>query len=452
MTTQHQADLESQLEKLMKLVSPRVGLIRRLTRLTRNAEEPNPPVIYQALLSHFNFRTATELERSGGGKGETETQSRLSAIGEALERYCAHHYHPSWFRRAPFAAIHQPGDQAAGQSALSPADCVLFSEEQYNRPGFPYVRFDPWQTMSWLRGWTLPERRELWVPAALTFLNYFGDTPQEYLCSSTSNGLAAGPDLESALLGGFYELVERDAMIVNWMNRLPAPRVDCGALGGLSQTIIRHYRRSGIEVVVFHLATDIPIPVMMAMAIDRSGRGPAAVAGLGCDLNPAQAIRKSLLELCQVHPGEAAKFANRSAQSQLHSYHEVRTLEDHSSFFASPERMAELSFLLDNQRTSSLGEIADFSSGDTAADLTTVIRLLNQAGCRTAFAEITSPDLSDFPVRVVRAFATGLQPIHFGYGEERLGGHRLFNVARIMGVDHHVRTVADLNLCPHPLG
>ena len=428
----------------MKLVSPRIGLIRRLTRLARHADEPNPPVIYQALLAHFNFRTATELERSGGGKGETETQSILSAIGEALERYCAQHYHPTWFLRAPFADI--------SAMALSPVECVLYSEAQYARPGFPFARFNPQQPLSWLRGWTLPDRRELWVPASLTFLNYFGETPPEYLCASTSNGLAAGPDLDSALLGAFYELVERDAMIINWMNRLPAPRVNGEALGGLSQTIIRHYRRSGIEVVVFHLATDIPIPVMMAMAIDRSGRGPAAVAGLGCDLDPVLAVKKALLELCQVRPGEAAKFAKRSHGERLQSYHQIRTLEDHSSFFAAPERMGELSFLLDHQQTRASDELASLSSGDTAADLATVIRSLNEAGCRTAFAEITTPDLADFPVRVVRAFATGLQPIHFGHGEERLGGSRLFAVARALGFDERIRTAADLNPCPHPLG
>jgi ribosomal protein S12 methylthiotransferase accessory factor len=442
-----ETQLETQLELLMKLVSPRTGLIRRLTRMARNAEEPNPPVLYQALLSHFNFRTATELERSGGGKGETETQSILSAIGEALERYCAQHYHPTWFLRAPFADI--------SAAALSPVECVLYAEEQYARPGFPYARFNPWQPLSWLRGWTLPDRRALWTPASLVYLNYFGDAPQEYLCSSTSNGLAAGPDLESALLSAFYELVERDALIINWMNRLPAPQVNCEALGGLSQTIIRHYRRSGLAVVVFHLATDIPIPVMMAMAIDRREdgvRGPAAVAGLGCDLEPAEAVRKSLLELCQVRPGETAKFANRPSDGRLRSYQQVRTLADHSSFFASPERMGELSFLLNQQRSKSPAEIADHGGGDPAADLTTVIRLLNEAGCRTAFAEITTPDLADFPVRVVRAFATGLQPMHFGHGEERLGGSRLFTVARALGVDDRIRTAADLNPCPHPLG
>jgi ribosomal protein S12 methylthiotransferase accessory factor len=442
--TRLETQLASQLELLMKLVSPRTGLIRRLRRLSRQAEEPNPPVIYQALLAHFNFRTAPELERSGGGKGETETQSILSAIGEALERYCAQHYHPAWFLRAPFAKM--------SAAALSPIECVLYCEEQYARPGFPFARFNPWQPLSWLRGWTLPDRRELWVPASLVYLNYFGEAPQEYLCLATSNGLAAGPDLESALLGAFYELVERDAMIINWMNRLPAPRVNGDGLGGLSQTILRHYRRSGIEVIVFHLATDIPIPVMMALAIDRSGRGPAAVVGLGCDLDPALAVRKSLLELCQVRPGEAAKWAERPPGKRLQSYQQVRGLEDHSSFFASPARLGELSFLLDHQRTTSLAEMAGLGSGDAAADLTTVIRLLNEAGCRTAFAEITTPDLADFPLRAVRALATGLQPMHFGHGEERLGGSRLFTVAKTLGFDDRIRTAADLNPCPHPLG
>jgi len=47
--------------------------------------------------------------------------------------------------------------------------------------------------------------------------------------------------------------------------------------------------------------------------------------------------------------------------------------------------------------------------------------------------------------------ATELQPMHFGYGEERLGGRRLYEVAQTLGVSDHIRTEDELNLCPHPL-
>jgi len=60
-------------------------------------------------------------------------------------------------------------------------------------------------------------------------------------------------------------------------------------------------------------------------------------------------------------------------------------------------------------------------------------------------------DIVDFGMCVVRAIATGLQPMHFGFGQERLGGRRLYDVPKAMGYATEARSETDLNLCPHPL-
>ena len=99
-----------QVEELMQLVSPRVGLIRSLTRGARGPVEPNPPILYQAVLSHFDFRRAKLIERAAAGKGETENEAIGGAIGEAVERYCGSHLDVKVFRRANW--------QAAGPDAL----------------------------------------------------------------------------------------------------------------------------------------------------------------------------------------------------------------------------------------------------------------------------------------------------------------------------------------------
>jgi ribosomal protein S12 methylthiotransferase accessory factor len=41
--------------------------------------------------------------------------------------------------------------------------------------------------------------------------------------------------------------------------------------------------------------------------------------------------------------------------------------------------------------------------------------------------------------------------MHFGYGEERLGGKRLFEIAHILGHAAGTRGESELNPCPHPL-
>src|SRR5437660_1149528 len=84
-------DVEPDVRRLLELVSPKVGVIRSLTKVARGVEEPNPPVMYQAVLSHFDYRMAPQVERSAAGKGRTDSEAIRAALGEAVEHYCASH-------------------------------------------------------------------------------------------------------------------------------------------------------------------------------------------------------------------------------------------------------------------------------------------------------------------------------------------------------------------------
>ena len=116
-----------------------------------------------------------------------------------------------------------------------------------------------------------------------------------------------------------------------------------------------------------------------------------------------------------------------------------------------PERRSELAFLLDHGRQQSLRELPDRSTGHARGDLDTALGGLAAAGCRVAYVDLTTADVRPFGIRVVRTLATGLQPMHFGHGEERLGGRRLFDLPRSLGFATTSRDESDLNPCPHPL-
>ena len=82
---------DTQLVALAELVSPKTGILRRMHRRATSADEPPIPIIYDAMLSNFDFKKGSELERGACGKGLTETSAQIGAIGEAVERYCASH-------------------------------------------------------------------------------------------------------------------------------------------------------------------------------------------------------------------------------------------------------------------------------------------------------------------------------------------------------------------------
>jgi ribosomal protein S12 methylthiotransferase accessory factor len=93
--------------------------------------------------------------------------------------------------------------------------------------------------------------------------------------------------------------------------------------------------------------------------------------------------------------------------------------------------------------------MSDGSAGEDKNDSHCVI--VARQECRVAYVDLTTPDVAPYGVHVVRTIATGLQPIHFGTGEERLGGRRIFETAARLGYANGIRTEADLNPCPHPL-
>jgi ribosomal protein S12 methylthiotransferase accessory factor len=199
------------------------------------------------------------------------------------------------------------------------------------------------------------------------------------------------------------------------------------------------------------MCTDISAHVMMAVALDRTGTGPAALVGLGCHSSPIRAMERALLEICQLHPREVRRYHEQPPEQRLKRPEDVRTLEDHSAWLTVPEHLPEFSFLLENGRRTPLEDLPDYSTGSVPSDLEHCVSSLRHAGCRVLYADLTTSDVLDYPIRVARAVATGLQPIHFGYGEERLGGTRLFELAQKLGLSSHVLSESDLNPCPHPL-
>jgi ribosomal protein S12 methylthiotransferase accessory factor len=428
---------------LLDLVDERVGIIKKLARLSKDRAEPPLPIIYQATLAHFDYRKSEASERMAAGKATTESTAMVSAIAEAVERYCGYQQRENAIVYASAATLDAP--------AIEPSQFVLYSERQYARANLPYRRPELRRPLSWVRGKVVGSGEEIYAPASLVYMNYIGAGGNEFFTAPTSNGLAAGPDLTSAVLAGLYELVERDAFVITWMNRLPVPRVDFSRLTGVAETICRHYARFGIETLVFNVTTNIPITVMMALTIDHSGTGPSVVVGLGCHLSPSLALEKALMELCQVRAAAVLRYRRSLPSQKLKSYEDVQKLEDHSGFAAIREHLNEFSFLLNSGSVQRIEDLRDHSSGDPVTDVEFCRESLGSTGSTVAYVDLTQPDVEPYGLRVVRSIATGLQPIHFGFGEERLGGQRLYTVSRIMGYRDRDASEDDLNRCPHPL-
>lgn len=430
-------------ERLKELVSPRVGLIRDIAPQGRSADEPMPPYLYTATLSNYDFRVASKSDRMAAGKGMTKDEAITSAIGEATERYCAYHWDPQRTFIAKASDIQS--------RYITPQDCVLYSDRQYNIFEWPHPRYTPDRELGWLNGNDVLDDSPVALPESLVYLVFPPPRMEDYFAPSTSNGLAAGPNRPRAILGGLCELMERDAMLITWMNRLPAVELQFDHSPEIPGRIFRHYAHFGVNVRAFLMPSDLPAATVMAISFEEDPARPANVIGLGCHPDPNIALLKALFELCQGRPAEGSRFQSNPPQGRLDKYEDVHTLDDHSAFMSQMNRREEFAFLWQSNEKKRIEDLPNPSTGDAAQDLKRCATELAEMGHRPGYAVLTTPDLAGYDIHVVRVIAPGLQPVHFGHGQERLGGKRLYELPQQLGLSDRVHTESDLNPCPHPL-
>jgi ribosomal protein S12 methylthiotransferase accessory factor len=294
-------------------VSPITGIAKTLVRIT----DPADPVqhVYIAgsnmAVRHDSFqRLRRHLRASCCGKGTTDEQARASGLGEAIERY-------SGVFRGDEARIR--GSLASlGEQAIDPQTCMLYSETQYlerdrwnalerRLDGIP-LPFDPDADIEWSPLWSLTLAAPRYLPTSYLYYSY--PSPADtFFCFPDSNGNAAGATIEDAILQGFLELVERDAVAVWWYNRLRRRAVDLDAVDEqYVRDMVALHRRLGRDLWVLDLTSDLGVPAMISISrlVDPPvGRGEDIVFAPAAHLDARVCLLRSLTELNQMMPGVA---------------------------------------------------------------------------------------------------------------------------------------------------
>lgn len=128
-----------------------------------------------------------------GGKGLTREQAKMSAVGEAIERYCARQF---GYEKIVFKNVQELNH--TGVQYLNPNQ--LFPLEELN--------YDDRNNYEWVTGYDLKTKKKILIPANVVFFPYNAETKLHFTSQSTT-GLASGVTLEEAILQGGCEVFER---------------------------------------------------------------------------------------------------------------------------------------------------------------------------------------------------------------------------------------------------
>ena len=158
------------------LVSPKVGLVTDLSPQMRGAEEPVPPFLYTATLAHFDFRTVDRQERLNR-RQRTAPNARQNSPRSAKQSNATRPIIGIPARRFSLAKRSELG------AAISPAECVLYADEQYCRAGLhlPALVGGCWRPAGSTAS-NCQAGREVALPASLSYLVFPFAARRGFLC------------------------------------------------------------------------------------------------------------------------------------------------------------------------------------------------------------------------------------------------------------------------------
>jgi bacteriocin biosynthesis cyclodehydratase domain-containing protein len=433
---------EETLNKYQHLVSPITGVVSMLVPAL-NADG----VIHVYVAGHnhalkmqrLDFLKAS-LRNASSGKGISRAQAKTSALCEAIERYSGERSGAEVTVTANFQEMRK----RFGADVIHPNEVTLYSDRQltereaWNGKKSKFNRvpeaMDKSIPIDWTPVWSLTHRRHKYLPTQLLYYQSKASATCDALYSlACSNGNASGNNLEEAVLQGFCELVERDAVALWWYNRLQKPGV---AIESFDEPYLLdlncHYQTLGREAWALDITSDLGIPTFAAVSRFPAGPEERILFGLGCHLDARIALQRAFAELNQMlglaQEGKDGALAVEDEETL--SWFRTATLTNQP--YLTPDKTIAAKRRKD---------FAPLGSGDLLEDIRLCRRIVEERGMEVLVLDQTRPEVK---MPVVKVIVPGLR--HFW---ARFAPGRLYDVPVQMGWQK--RSLAEEELNPVPV-
>lgn len=389
-----------------------------------------------ALRSKTLFWLNQHLRSGNGGKGKTWAQAKAGALCESLERYCLSYHGEEYTVRDSLESL--------GEKAVHPNICMNYSDLQYeNREvinkscskffSMVPILFDSSLEMDWSPVYSLSRGDFKYLPSCFLYAQYPAEDELNLFAYPDSNGCAAGNTTEEALLQGFLELIERDAVAIWWYNKLQRPAVDIDSFNEPYFTTLKEFYASiNRSLYVIDLTSDLGIPVFAAISHRLDGGKENIIFAFGAHVDARIGVERSLIELNQILP-----IANVSEEKRAQGTY----LTGDKVFvdWLDDATLAHQSYLVpqDDVPAKKAGDYKQLCPPTIYDSVLFCIKAAGKQGLEVLALDLTRRDIG---LPVVKVIVPGMR--HFW---QRLGPGRLYNVPVKMGWLDTPRKEEELN-------
>jgi len=426
-------DAQSDRERLQQIENPTTGII---TGVQRVPVPPGEPAIESYVVEREDFTPFTDgnpMPHDEGGAAFTEDAALVATYGEAVERYCGCVYRTSSFNTAAYNRLTEP--------ALDPTAVVNFSPSQRAAMADDTDLCGTDDELSWVSGVDLESGATTQIPAQLVYLSY-PPTADPFIRNPISTGLAAGSDREMAIHNGLAECLERDAFITYYLTATALPVIAPETLPRRIHRLADRITARGLELTLLDATTDFGVPIAIAVLVDRRRR-PAVTVAAAAGSTATTVIESALSEVLQTRLSTIHRLSSTTRSAAEIDPDEIDSFADRALLWADHNRLAELDFWIESDRTTTF----DAFAVDDQPDL---VDAVIAAGYDAYAVDVTTRDIDSVGVTVQRVLVPRLQPLYLVERLRYFGGDRLASLPVEMGYRETPITDAALNTVPHP--
>ena len=436
---------EEVFNKIKPFVSNRTGLIGPAAPLPISGG--NPAIcVYGAVVSdanqlseHYLHGSDDGLFLSGAGSSLYRDQAEIKAYCEALERYCTVVFNPD--------AITVATRQELGDDAIDLETLPRGRDEEYRHPLTYLVPPNNSAEMRWIQGYSLISGKPKWVPMGMVYISSAHYYRGEAFYPPITTGCALAASYEQAIISGAQEVIERDALTLTWLHKLPLPRIDVSDFDDPHfQERMRRLEQSGVKQYFFNATTDLGVSTIYALQVNPYSN-VAVVVMAATRLNPREAIVKVIDETASSRYA-LEKLVHEPRRYNPEDFRSFTRLTDGATYYSDAQNLSDFDFLIKNDCTCAIDDMPNLKTGDVEADLRRLVSLFRERELELVVVDITVPQARQMGFYVVKVIAPQLLPLTTNYNLRYLASERLYEAPVCMG--YEAKRYDQINPLPQP--
>ncbi len=373
--------------------------------------------MFQSLTAKTTVLFGHSREVSSGGLGINRDPRKAfhACIGESLERYCMSYYQNENLILKSYSSL---------PKNMRQKDFSLYTDNQYKLQKHfanPQKEKIYWETIESLFN---SNKRTYW-PASLVYLPFEAG---KMSAETTSTGVSAHKNKAACILGGTLELIERDALAINFLNKLNPPEIKIETITGKNRILIAKLQTTKFNIKIYKLYTDFEIPIFLGFIWKERKNKLHYGIGACATLNTDDGIEKTLKECLFTY-----HYSKDVLDLKPKDKNKIKTLYEHFLYYQ------------DHKFFKLLTKGPKIAYKKEKYSKKYLYKMIKDMGYGVWFKDLTTSDILVTGIKVFRVIIPGLVDLNKTHTLPRNNARRLWSVPKKLKLK-----TGKFNHLPHP--